>query len=1130
VNSSDLTYAATNSLTLNGGTINDAAGNAAVLTLPAIAVFSGAHAIVIDTTAPGDPTAELGKLKFINGAAAGVVDAAAVAYPAESCYLELYIGALTPPLASTAPTAAEISARAASAVVTSADLFAPLVISTKTSGDKIYYRFKDVAGNTSAWVADGSIPTQPSSLPAVTALIIAGDGGANAPAGSVNNAGKAAVKIRPGIMINNGETLSLTVTKGASTITATATAAANALTPVFGVTLLNVSFAGHITGGATVGAVDFTANGGITEASDVAASVKVTGTGGNESKTVSINTISYSKTAPALSTWSLSKAAGSISLTLNFSKSAKASSFDPTGVTVQNSIAPTQSRVLTAGTTAGADGTSIVITLNSADAADINSKTTLATSTADSYLSITSAAITDIYGNPITAIVPGSAIQASAFNDTTPPAAPDASKLIFNNATGKVLATGALSYSEPAKLEVYFGTSVPASSASGALEAAYASSHILNDAIITPIAAQTAGNTIYYRLVDTAGNKSSWVPDGTVPAPPTLPPASSLIKAGDGGTGAYPGTVNANGQLAVTLRPGITLNSGMSLSLRAISGNTIEMKAAANANSVTPVFGGSTLFTSYTVTPGMGNATTGSFDFSGSTLTEPSNVAVTASITDSNGNVSAYSTTISITYDAGAPANFANAANVYFDNETGKVMSNGNFFYSETGYLEIYIGPSGPLASATGVAIKTTAASGQSTGDTIISGIPRQTPGSAVCVYYRFIDLAGNKSAGVNNGWTADGFVPAAPTNSVISVSSGNTTGYISAGSLAAPVVTVTPVNDAVVNDQLFATVTASNALFVTNNGGGVANTGVDAPITMTDASTLSEGALTIKSYVINSTSLNRSAIYTGSGTKDTVRPTLVSWSMDMASDADTKSITFNFSENIATADFNKTVTDVKICKNDGTAGQDLPRDEDGAVETLSGSSIKVSTLGALFVNNLHSLVSTINNSATGNYRLIMAIGAYKDIAGNTPAAAKLHSDAPLNPTQFLQDNKPPYLVSAAIKAPVTNISANASTLVLTFNDYMNPAEVTTLGNYTPNYPAGIPGPITPAPAPESAFKYEMALASGWANTQFITIDTANKIHDIASNALMTTGGAPPYHTVITFTTVSPVSIALTSY
>ena len=51
-NSADLTYSSTSALTLNGGTIRDAAGNNAINTLPATTVFSNAHAIVIDTAAP----------------------------------------------------------------------------------------------------------------------------------------------------------------------------------------------------------------------------------------------------------------------------------------------------------------------------------------------------------------------------------------------------------------------------------------------------------------------------------------------------------------------------------------------------------------------------------------------------------------------------------------------------------------------------------------------------------------------------------------------------------------------------------------------------------------------------------------------------------------------------------------------------------------------------------------------------------------------------------------------------------------------------------------------------------------------------------------------------------------------
>jgi large repetitive protein len=51
-NSSDLGYSATNSLSLAGGTIRDASSNNADNTLPATATFTGAHAIVIDTTVP----------------------------------------------------------------------------------------------------------------------------------------------------------------------------------------------------------------------------------------------------------------------------------------------------------------------------------------------------------------------------------------------------------------------------------------------------------------------------------------------------------------------------------------------------------------------------------------------------------------------------------------------------------------------------------------------------------------------------------------------------------------------------------------------------------------------------------------------------------------------------------------------------------------------------------------------------------------------------------------------------------------------------------------------------------------------------------------------------------------------
>src|SRR6185369_4111794 len=54
-NASDLNYAATSSLSLNGGTIKDSTGNNATLTLPALAAAGSLGTnknIVVDTTTP----------------------------------------------------------------------------------------------------------------------------------------------------------------------------------------------------------------------------------------------------------------------------------------------------------------------------------------------------------------------------------------------------------------------------------------------------------------------------------------------------------------------------------------------------------------------------------------------------------------------------------------------------------------------------------------------------------------------------------------------------------------------------------------------------------------------------------------------------------------------------------------------------------------------------------------------------------------------------------------------------------------------------------------------------------------------------------------------------------------------
>lgn len=105
----------------------------------------------------------------------------------------------------------------------------------------------------------------------------------------------------------------------------------------------------------------------------------------------------------------------------------------------------------------------------------------------------------------------------TGFDDT------DIGFLGFSNATGKVIATGnvAPDVTEKGKLQVAFGTD------ENDAESGVISDSILDDdlswndsdEIITGIDPQTAGENIYYRLIDEAGNATSWVQDGSVVTP-----------------------------------------------------------------------------------------------------------------------------------------------------------------------------------------------------------------------------------------------------------------------------------------------------------------------------------------------------------------------------------------------------------------------------------------------------------------------------------------------------------------------------------------------------------------------------------------------------------------------------------
>ncbi len=123
---------------------------------------------------------------------------------------------------------------------------------------------------------------------------------------------------------------------------------------------------------------------------------------------------------PTLSSWDLDM--NTRKLTLNFSESVAAANFTPSGVILQDNTVAGTSYTLTSSTTASSNGTSIVVDLSDADFNAIAANSSLATADTNSYLRLTSAAITDLFGNSVTAIADGSAIQVTTYTaDTTAP-------------------------------------------------------------------------------------------------------------------------------------------------------------------------------------------------------------------------------------------------------------------------------------------------------------------------------------------------------------------------------------------------------------------------------------------------------------------------------------------------------------------------------------------------------------------------------------------------------------------------------------------------------------------------------------------------------------------------------------
>jgi len=126
-----------------------------------------------------------------------------------------------------------------------------------------------------------------------------------------------------------------------------------------------------------------------------------------------------------LTSWDLNMSAGT--LTMTFNSPVDSATLDATGITIQDmqSASPTNSYTLTGGTTTSPPGPTIVVNLTATDMNGIKAIAGLAKSQSNSYISITSATISDISTpqvNAVNAITRANALQVTNYTaDSTPP-------------------------------------------------------------------------------------------------------------------------------------------------------------------------------------------------------------------------------------------------------------------------------------------------------------------------------------------------------------------------------------------------------------------------------------------------------------------------------------------------------------------------------------------------------------------------------------------------------------------------------------------------------------------------------------------------------------------------------------
>ncbi len=135
---------------------------------------------------------------------------------------------------------------------------------------------------------------------------------------------------------------------------------------------------------------------------------------------VAVNTYTADSTAPTLSSWDFNVNTNAIVLTFN--EPVNSTTLSTTSLTIQDAATATSSVTLTGGSTASANGRTIVVDAITADMNNIKVNTGLATSAANSFLRFTNTLIDDMANNDVTAIADGAATAVNSHTpDTTAP-------------------------------------------------------------------------------------------------------------------------------------------------------------------------------------------------------------------------------------------------------------------------------------------------------------------------------------------------------------------------------------------------------------------------------------------------------------------------------------------------------------------------------------------------------------------------------------------------------------------------------------------------------------------------------------------------------------------------------------